>query len=520
MAHRRILYGFIGIVFIIAFCYSSPAYTQDVFNFETVSSLAENLVKSEYQPPNPLPDIVKNLSYDQWRSIRQKPEKAYWKGGKTDFNLQFFHPGFVYDRSVEIHIVQNGKIEPLGIKRDWFDFSGLPFAPQIPEHIGAAGFRVHSPIKDKTYFDEFLVFLGGSYLRAVGKNDQYGLSARGLAIDTALAKGEEFPWFREFWVETPGPKDKSIVIYALLDSPSVAGAYRFVATPGDETSIEVQCRLFFRDNVEKLGLAPLTSMYFFGENNRKPGVNDFRPEVHDSDGLQILFDNGEWLWRPLNNPRYLQVNSFSGTGFKGFGLLQRDRDYHSYEDLEAYYHQRPSLWIEPTSDWGSGKVELIQIPTKDEIHDNIVAYWVPDAAVMVGDIRDFSYRMRWGSAEQLAPPAAKVIATRMTLSEEGTVRRFVVDFDGPALQEMPGDSLLSAVVNCSEGAEVRNITVHKNNFNKSWRLSFELIAQPVSTLEKVLPDNGTPIEIRAFLNSETDVVSETWSYSVSRKMRL
>ncbi len=520
MASFRFSRLIVGIFFVVCTIYPSRSFAQEVFDFAAVSAIAEKLSQSEYSPPDSLSDIVKNLSYDQWRSIRQRPEKAYWKGQKRLFNLQFFHPGFVYDRSVKINIVNQQKITVLPVQRDWFDYSGLPLAPQIPEQIGAAGFRVHYPLKNKNYFDEFLVFLGGSYLRAVGTDDQYGLSARGLALNTALAKGEEFPWFREFWIVQPKQKDTGITIYALLDSPSVSGAYRFVANPGKETDIDVRSRLFFRKSVEKVGIAPLTSMYFFGENNRKPGLNDFRPEVHDSDGLQILFDNGEWLWRPLNNPRYLQVNSFSGTGIKGFGLLQRDRDFHDYEDLEANYHQRPSLWIEPTSDWGAGKVELVQIPTKDEIHDNIVAFWVSDSPVSAGDSREFSYRMRWGQGEGFEPPAARATATRMSFSEEGMVRRFVVDFSGHNLQSLAADTSLSANVNCSDGAAIRNVTVQKNQYDHSWRLSFELIARPVSTLEKVLPDNGAPIEVRAFLNNATDVVSETWSYNISRKTGL
>ena len=508
------------ILFFLGFVFPLKSYSQNVFNFDSVSSIAEKIAKVEYQAPEALSDIVQNLSYDQWRGIRQRPGKAYWKNDNKPFNLQFFHPGFVYDRSVKINVIKNGQVSHVPIQRDWFDYTGLPQAPQIPAQLGAAGFRVHYPLNSKSYFDEFLVFLGGSYLRAVGKSDKYGLSARGLALDTALVKGEEFPWFREFWVVEPGAKDKALTVYALLDSASVAGAYQFIATPGKETAIQVKSRLFFRKNVTKVGIAPLTSMYFFGENNRQPGLNDFRPEVHDSDGLQLHFENGEWLWRPLNNPRYLQVNSFSGSGIKGFGLLQRDSDFHNYEDLEAFYHERPSLWIEPTSDWGPGRVELVQIPTKDEIHDNIVVYWVSDTPVSAGDRREFSYLMRWGRGESFEPPSSQVIATRVNVSDEGRVRRFVVDFSGQDLTDLSPDTRLSANVSCNEAATVRNVTVQKNIFHHSWRLSFELLVAAESTLEKVLPDNGRPIEVRAFLNNGTDVVSETWSYSASRKMHL
>ncbi len=509
----------VGIVLLIGIVLlGHQACAADAFTFDRLTDMAKALSGEEYQPADALPDIVKNLTYDQWRSIRQRPEKVYWKGDRRPFNLQFFHPGFVYDRSVRINIISSGKVHPLAIERDWFDYSGLAEAPQIPRQLGAAGFRIHYPIKSKTYLDEFLVFLGGSYLRAVGKNDKYGLSARGLAIDTARQEGEEFPWFREFWIEEPKANARTMTIYALLDSPSVAGVYRFVATPGLETVIDVSCRLFFRQQVQKVGIAPLTSMYFFGENDRRPGVNDFRPEVHDSDGLQILFGSGEWLWRPLHNPKFLQVNSFATAEIKGFGLLQRDRDYRNYEDLEAGYHERPGLWIEPLSAWGGGRVELVQIPTRDEIHDNIVAYWVPEQAVAAGERRDFSYRMRWGSGAAYQPPGAHVAATRMSVLDGGLVRKLVIDFDGERLRKLPEQTRLSANISNSEGATVRNVTVQKNPVNHSWRLSFELLIEPVSALEKVLPDTGRPIEVRAFLNHATDVVSETWSYSLNRKL--
>ncbi len=507
------------LLLLLLFAVNKTVLASQPFDFASLASQAEELASHDYLAPEPLPEILASLSYDDWRNIRQRPDKAYWRESKRPFNLQFFHPGFVYDRSVRINILAKGQVSPLNIQRDWFDYSGVQQAPQIPEQVGAAGFRVHNPLKTKKYFDEFLVFLGGSYLRGVSKETRYGLSARGLAIDTALPKGEEFPWFREFWIEEPHEGAKTLVIYALLDSPSVTGAYKFIATPGAETVIDVTSRVFFRHEVEKVGIAPLTSMYFFGENNRSPGYADFRPEVHDSDGLQIAFGTGEWLWRPLHNPKHLQVNSFKAINIKGFGLLQRDLKFASYEDLEAFYHERPSLWIEPTSDWGEGQVELVQIPTRDEIHDNVVAYWVPKDRPQTGTSRAFSYRMRWSDGSGFQPPGARVVATRSGFEQDGAVRRIVVDFSGDNLTTAQ-ESELAANVSASAGATVRNITVQKNDADNTWRLSFELLTEPVSPIEKVLPDKGNVIELRAFLTRGVDVVSETWSYSVSRKVKL
>jgi glucans biosynthesis protein len=503
----------LGAALLLSSAYVKPLYAEDAFNFSSLAGIAETLAQQLYTPPKVLPEILQQLDYDDWRNIRQRPDRALWRETKLPFNLQFFHPGFVYDRSVKINLIEAGRPEVLTVERDWFDYGGMAKAPQIPETTGAAGFRIHYPLKNKKYLDEFLVFLGGSYLRAVGKQNNYGLSARGLALDTASPKGEEFPWFREFWVEKPKEGATQLVIYALLDSPSVTGAYRFVATPGEESRIDVTSRVYFRQSVEKVGIAPLTSMFFFGENDRLPGVRDFRPEVHDSDGLQIAFGSGEWLWRPLNNPKHLQVNSFNATDIKGFGLMQRDLEFSSYEDLEANYHRRPSLWIEPMSDWSPGHVELVQIPTKDEIHDNVVAYWVPEVVPQIGDVWDFNFRMRWSGAPAFQPPGAQVVATRTGLVQE-TVRRFVIDFAGGGLSAADE---LSANVSAGPGAAVRNVTVQKNGFNQTFRLSFELVVEPVSALEKVLPDNGSAIEMRAYLTQGVDVVSETWSYSTVRK---
>src|SRR5262249_38918196 len=257
-----------------------------------------------------------------------------------------------------------------------FDYGHTDFASRVPQKLGYAGFRVHAPIKTPKYFDEVIVFLGASYFRAVGKDQAFGLSARGLAIDTAAPKGEEFPSFEEFWLVTPAAKAKELEIYALLDSVSLTGAYHLVVQPGEQTAVHVEARLFLRRAVEKIGMAPLTSMFFHGENTRRE-FDDFRPEAHDSDGLLVHHGNDEWLWRPLDNPRTVDVRGFHAMSLKGFGLIQRDRDFGSYQDLETRYETRANGWVVPNGDWGSGRVELVEIPAKTDTNDNIVAYWVP-----------------------------------------------------------------------------------------------------------------------------------------------
>lgn len=492
------------------------------FSYNTVIDLAQELSQTPYTEPQPLPEQFDQLNYDTWRDIRFKPEEAIWQSKKLPFEMQLFHPGFLYKSPVTINIVDGGEARELNATKDMFTYGGnRTLAENLPAEVGAAGFRIHSPINTRKYYDEFLVFLGASYFRAVGKKQQYGLSARGLAVNTALSEGEEFPWFRKFWVLKPGPRDKDLIVYALLDSQSLTGAYAFRIWPGETTQIDVAARIFLRNPVKKLGLAPLTSMFFYGENSLPSSRMDWRPEVHDSDGLLVHLAGGEWLWRPLQNLRVLQLSSFEAPDVQGFGLMQRDRDFHSYEDLEARYEQRPCLWIEPLGAWGEGRMELVQIPSEQEIHDNIVAYWSPNTLPPAGEPLAIEYRMRWHGEPEKLSPGAYVTATRVGRILKngengddvgGDDFRFVVDFEGAPLAKLDPDTELSAEVDVGQGAELLEQQVYHNPATKGWRLSFKVRFAGKTALERMLPDKEGPVELRAFLRRKNDVLSETWSY--------
>src|SRR6266480_8079722 len=347
------------------------------FDFEQVATRAKDLAKEPFDDSHNVPKWLLEMSYDQWRDIRFKPDRSLWIDAKQKFTVQFFHPGLFYDRLIAINVVEGRGVHPLAFSPNQFDYGKNDFASRVPQGLGYAGFRVHYPIKARDYFDEVIVFLGASYFRAVGKEEGFGLSARGLGIDTAESWGEEFPYFKEFWLVSPAPRADRLTLYALLDSPSLTGAYRFVLRPGEQTAVEVECRLFLRKEVRKLGIAPLTSMFFHGENTNR-AFDDFRPEVHDSDGLLLSFAGGEWLWRPLDNRRTLNVSHLRMEKPRGFGLLQRDRDFDHYQDLETQPERRVSAWVEPSGGWGAGSVELVEIPTPSDTNDNVVAYWVPE----------------------------------------------------------------------------------------------------------------------------------------------
>ena len=475
------------------------------FSFDDVAKRAAALAAASYKqaPPN-LPKPLQALDYDQFRDIRYRPEAAYWRSARLPFELQFFHQGLYYDRPVRINEVSSEGVREIRFDPALFDYGKNALDPKRLRGLGFAGFRVHYTLNTPKYKDEVLAFLGASYFRALGKGQRYGLSARGLAVDTGLISGEEFPRFTEFWIERPDATAKELRIWALLDSPRVTGAYRMLLKPGADTVVEVRARLYLREHVAKLGLAPLTSMYLFGEMQR-PAHDDYRPEVHDTDGLSIETGTGEWIWRPLTNPRRLLVTSFAVNNPQGFGLQQRDRRFSSYEDLEARYELRPSTWIEPKGKWGAGRVELVQIPTPDETNDNIVTFFVPDTIPSPRQAYEFEYRLLWQKDGEPRPPSSWVTQTRRghgyVRAHDDTIS-FVVDFEGPALKKFAADAKLDAVVTTEGNGEIVETNAYRNEVSGGARLVIRMKRQ----------DDKKPVELRAFLRSGTTTLSETWSY--------
>lgn len=479
-----------------------PAKKKSQFDFEDVAKRAEKLARAPFKDPHgvEVPDWLLQISYDQWRDIRFKPEQSLWRGKGSSFEVQFFHPGLYYDRVVRVHEIDARGVHDFKMSPNQFDYGKNEFASRVPQDLGFAGFRVHYPIKTPQYKDEVIVFVGASYFRVVGRDHVYGISARGLAVDTALPSGEEFPFFKEYWLVRPAAGARELEFFALLDSPRLAGAYRFVVTPGEQSIVDVESRLYLRKRVGKLGIAPLTSMFYAGENNPSR-TEDYRPEVHDSDGLLLEDSTGEWTWRPLKNPRMLAVNSFRMINPRGFGLLQRDRDFEHYQDLETRMEIRPSVWVEPKGEWGAGVVELVQIPTQGEIHDNIVAYWIPETPADPAAPVNHAWRMTYFGDDAKRPPAGRVVSTRR---DRGTIEdgyRFVVDFAGRPLQALSAETVLQGVVTVGEGGELVEQQVVKNPVNGQWRLTFQVRAP-----------GGNPVEMRAFLRRGEEALTETWSY--------
>ena len=472
-----------------------------------IEARARALASESFKPPvAKLPVQLSALDYDALREIRFRPDRATWHGDKLPFELMYFHPGKNFPDSVRINTVDAQGVKRVEFEPEMFDYGSNQIDPQKLRGVGFAGFRVHYAVNTPKYKDEILVFLGASYFRALGKGQVYGMSARGLAIDTAVPPGEDFARFTEFWIDRPSRTDTSLTIYALLDSKHLTGAYKFVVTPGAETVVQVSARLFFREAVSKLGIAPLNSMYLFGDN-QPGGRDDYRPEVHDSDGLSVATGSGEWLWRPLVNPKRLLITSFSANPLRGFGLLQRDRATSSYEDPEAFYERRPSTWVEPVGKWGPGRVELVQIPTPDETNDNIVAYWVPDKEPDIRRPFDFAYQLRWQLNAQAPAGKAWVVQTRRgrgyVKQPDGDLN-FIVDFDGPPLRDLKPEVKPEAFVEIGDNAQLREKTLILNAATGAWRLTVRVKRE----------DAAKPIEMRAQIRDAGKVLTETWSYIV------
>ena len=483
------------------------------FTLDTLADRARKLATAPYQPPAATTNqALAALSYDDYRDIRYRPAASWWRDAGLPFELQFFHVGRGYDRPVQLHELVGGEARPLVVPKSAFDYGRGAPAMAGREQAEVAGFRIHYPLNTAAYKDEVLLFQGASYLRAVGAGQVYGLSARGLAVDTVGGSGEEFPAFRAFWIERPARDATALTVYALLDGPRVTGAYRFVVRPGSQTLVEVQARVFLRRGgapIATLGIAPLTSMFLGGENQPQPlwQLGDFRPEVHDSDGLQIETAAGEWLWRPLVNPPRPFTTSFALQGVRGFGLMQRDRSFASYEDPEARYDRRPSVWVQPQGDWGPGRVELMQFHTPDETNDNVAAYWVPSRlpAPGSGEALALAYTLHWQGDAQRKPPAGWTAQSRYGRSHAAPASgevQFNIDFDDvPDCAQTAGPQVH---VTAGDNARVLLSNAYRHPRERSWRTTLKV--------QRRAPQEA--LELRAFLTCGADVLTETWTLAL------
>lgn len=505
----------------IAACASLAALTlaagqAHAFDLEDVAAIARQRSQAPWrEASHAVPTELAKMAYDDYRDIRFNPVSTLWRADKLPFEANFFHVGRHGD-SVRIHEITTAGVKRLSYDPATFNFGKNKLSPETWGDLGHGGVRFFANLNSPTYKDELVVFTGATYFRALGSGQRYGLSARGLAVDTSVGIGagkEEFPRFTDFWLQKPAGDSRQLTVFAVMDSERMTGAYRFDIQVGEQTTTNVQARIFMRPAatsgnsapMTSLGIAPLTSMFFSGENQPRPG--DFRPEVHDSDGLMMATGDGEWLWRPLQNPSAPLVTSFAMKSLKGFGLMQRDRTFANYQDTEARYEMRPSAWVTPIGDWGGGRVELFQFATPDETHDNVAAYWVPEKMPAPGQSLDIAWQISWQGKNQQLPPNGWVTQSRrgFGFSKPGTDLasqvQYVIDFAGPALDALPEDARVEAVSSANANGRVLESMAYKNPATGAWRM----------TLRVQRLNAAQPVELRAFLKHDNHTVSETWT---------
>ncbi len=491
------------------------------FSFEALKRRAREMAAKPYAPPAaPARGILEAIDYDAHGKIRYKTERALFGTGPGPYPVTFFHLGRYFQKPVRMHVVEGAEGQQAAreiiYETAGFDMPADSPARKLPDNAGFAGFRFqesrdgHPGAKGETLdwrTNDWVAFLGASYFRAIGELYQYGLSARGVAIDVAVAEvAEDFPDFTHVFFETPRPDADAVAVYALLDSRSVTGAFRFVMRRGKGVVMDVDKALFARKDIARFGIAPLTSMYWYSETAKNTAV-DWRPEVHDSDGLALWTGSGERIWRPLNNPPRTTASAFVDDNPRGFGLLQRDRLVDHYLD-GVYYERRPSLWIEPQGGWGKGSVQLIEIPTDDEIHDNVVAMWVPAEQARAGSAHEFRYRMHWLADEPYPTALGRCVATRLgNGGQPGQprpkgVRKFMVEFLGGPLEKLAFGEKPVPVLWASRGAFSYVFTeAVPNDVPGHWRAQFDLTV------------TGTdPVDMRLYLKAGDMVLTETWLF--------
>ncbi len=497
-----------------AFAVESAQVTLDY-----IAKRAEERARKPFHSPRAdLPDVLRadKLDYDKYRQIEFRHNKALWLSEDLPFRVEFFHPGYLYQEPVHVYEFTLTHVQPIRFVQDFFNYHTLHIQNQIPADTGYAGFRILTELNRTNRWDELGAFLGASYFRLLGKGQRYGLSARGLALDCGEPdRPEEFPIFTDWWLGKPHRDDDELRLYAILDSVSCAGAYEFLIRPGETTVADIQAILYFRtpDKIKAvapdrkplktLGMAPLTSMFWFGENSERK-FDDYRPEVHDSDGLLMRMDNGEMVWRPLNNAAMMRHQEFATRNIRGFGLLQRDRDFNHYEDIFNLYQQVPSVWVEPQGNWGEGVVHLVELSTGYEGLDNVVVFWDPKVKPEPMKPYHFGYTLFWTRETDMNLSPNKVVSTRIGADPRNPAQRqMVIDFDGPRLDGIPEGDPPAAIANCSDNGAITENQVFRNTFDGTWRVILKLAPKP---------GNRDPIDIRCTLKKGEEVVSETWTY--------
>lgn len=490
----RIRFGSLFFLFVI--CCSAARAAEQPFDFDALRTRARDMAAIAYTAPAPMPESVDALNYDQYRKILFNTPSEIWK--KLPFALQFMHPGYLYHDGVVIHELAGRGVNTVPFSGKYYLYTGdYKPTPEDEARLKFAGFRLLRQRNPGNY-EEVISFLGASYFRAVGKDQNFGLSSRGLAVNAIPAGAEEFPAFREFWIERPGSRAKTVKVYALLDGKSVTGAYEFTIYPEEATRVHVKAEIFARTRIESVGIAPLTSMFWYSAAGDQEALSKSRPAVHDSDGLLVHEGKEDWIWHPVSNPAQPLASAFATGDLRGFGLLQRDRNAASYLDTEARYENRPGLWIAPTGKWGQGSVRLLELHTENEYADNVVAEWTPAEPLEAGKSLTLEYDMYWSAEEPSSPEILRVSSSHIARQPDTQHLQITLNFSGDKRVSSIGNDI-RAEVKSREGVGITGVTVNKAGMG--WNVSFNADV------------SASPAEITCVLNNGKRTLSEKWHYN-------
>jgi glucans biosynthesis protein len=496
-----------------AFALAGPEAAQVTLDY--LAKQAEARAQKPFHSPRAeLPAFLSQMTYDQYREIEFRHDKALWAKEGLPFRIEFFHPGYLYQEPVHVSEFTSTTLQPVQFAQSFFNYRSLRLSSPIPADTGFAGFRILTHLNAPDKLDELGAFQGASYFRLLGQGEVYGMSARGLALDCGEdGRPEEFPIFTDFWLGTPQQNDPVLVLYTLLDSVSCTGAYEFRIKPGPTTQAEVSAVLYFRDRTNVLaadphrkplatvGFAPLTSMYWFGSAGERK-FDDYRPEVHDSEGLLLRLENGESVWRPLVNGTALRHQKFPANGIRGFGLLQRDRNFNNYQDIFHSYQDAPSVWVEVHGNWGHGDVHLVELSTQYEGLDNVVACWSPAENPAPLQPLRLGYTLYWTKETDMTVSSNQVVATRVGVNPRAQEeRQFVIDFNLPQFTSEADPPTVAAT--CGDSGKVTETQIFRNSIEKTWRVILDVAPRP---------GPRQPFDVTCALKKGDQKVGETWTY--------
>ncbi len=501
-----------------------------------IKAYAKSLADNNYiSPSDEDVELFEDFDIEEWQSIQHKEEKFLWKDENLPFALEFFAPGYLHQDSIEISIIEDEQSKKLQADRSLFSASSEDIIDDLPKEFNIGGFRIHyssqNNMQNIAQYSGIASFIGATFFRGTGKNAQSGVYARGVTINTALQEGEEFPHFTHIWIVKPKKNDSKLTFYALMDSPSMTGVFTFILETGTSTIINVENTFYPRAGKElpqKIGIAPLASMFFASSQNEVLTEEELDEErnihnAHNSDGLLYLDSSNNYVWRSLENPRRLSITSINNNNPSGFGLFQRNIDENSFHNKQFSYHKSSSLWIEPLSNWGNGYLELIEIPTRNDKHNNIALFWVPYTfgEQAISDEVSYSYKLYWITAGASPHLLAKVVSAKEIHADENDrLCTFTIDFKGEALNALPENTGLASVIELPKEVEFVDKTLTKDNINNTWKLTFSvLLPTPESIVQTLIPArNPEKIRFKAHLIRGENLptpLTEIWQYDLT-----